>query len=95
MLDDLNEIEEVAEQHYRLNEYDEASEVFEMIHASWNDINVRAARVKRNTLIWVYTIEWLAVLGVSLVSGTFLWLVLARRRLYQEVETTMLQRKMR
>jgi hypothetical protein len=93
MLEDVNELEKVAEEHYLMDEYEKASDVFEEVHEAWNGINVRAAQVKKNALIWVYTIEWLAILGTSLFTGTFLWVVLTRRRLYHEVESTRMSRE--
>jgi len=92
MLEDVNELEKVAEDHYRKDDYDSASETFEEVHASWNEINVRAAEIKGNALIWVYVVEWLTVLGASMASGTFLWAVLVRRRLYREVDSTRMPR---
>lgn len=93
MLEDLDDLHEVAKEHYRIDEYDEASQVFERIHDSWNEINVRAAEVKRSALIWVYAVEWSAVTGAGLVSGVFLWLLLTRRKYYREVESTRMSKR--
>jgi hypothetical protein len=87
-LEELNAVELVAEEHYRRDEYDRVAEIFEEIHLAWEVLNGKAIKVKENALVWVYLIEWLAVTGVSLISGVFLWTVMIRRRLFREVSTT-------
>ena len=47
-----------------------------------------AVDVKDRTLIWVYIVEWLSVLDVSLIAGSVLWALMMRRKLYKEIETT-------
>jgi hypothetical protein len=36
----------------------------------------------------LYVIEWVVVVGASLVSGFMLWSTMIRRRLHREVRTT-------
>jgi hypothetical protein len=62
--------------------------VFEEIHLLWNELNGKAIEVKEHALLWVYLIEWLSVTSVALIAGSFLWMVMIRRRLYREVGTT-------
>ncbi len=87
-LEAINAIEKEAEEYYRQDDYDSASEVFERIHLAWNELNGKAIKVKKNALLWVYLIEWFSVTGVAMVAGTFLWFVMVRRRLYKEIGTT-------
>jgi hypothetical protein len=44
--------------------------------------------LKNQALLWVYVVEWLSVTGVSLLSGTIVWTLMVRRRLYREVGLT-------
>ena len=91
LYDELEEIDQLklrAEEFYRMDDYDSASEVFDEIHMAWMELNARAIRVKGNALAWVYVIEWFTVTAASLIAGSFLWLVMVRRRLYRETGTT-------
>ena len=87
-LDDLNQLEKVAEDYYRQDDYDKAAEIFEEVHLSWNQLNMKAIKVKDNALTWVYIIEWFTVTGTALITGTILWLIMIKRRLYKEIKTT-------
>jgi hypothetical protein len=90
----FNELEEIdqlrlkAEEFYRTDDYDSASEVFDEIHVAWMNLNARAIKVKENALVWVYIIEWFTVTAASLIAGSVLWLLMVRRRLYREIGTT-------
>ena len=87
-LEAINDLEKVAEQYYRRDDYETASEIFEEVHGAWNDLNTKTIKVKEKALFWVYLIEWLAVSGVALFSGVFLWMIMIKRRLYREIGTT-------
>jgi hypothetical protein len=52
-----------------------------------------AKRVKNNALLWVYVIEWLVATSTLFISGTILWTLMVKRRLYREVEATRLSVK--
>ena len=47
-----------------------------------------AFALKDRALLWVYTIEWLAVSGTVMASGTLLYTVMLRRRMFREPRTT-------
>jgi len=90
-LDAINQREREAEEFYRLDDYDGAAEVFEEIHLSWNQLNAKAVKMKEKALAWVYIIEWSVVSGVALASGSSLWYLMVKRRMYKEVATTRMQ----
>ena len=50
-------------------------------------------RVKDSALLWVYVIEWLVATSTLFISGTILWTLMVRKRLYREVEATRLSLK--
>ncbi len=87
-LEEINLVEKEAEEYYRKGDYDRVAEIFDEIEQAWNGLNRRAVEAKESALLWVYLVEWLAVTGVALVSGVFLWSVMMRRRLYREIRTT-------
>ena len=47
-----------------------------------------AVKAKDRALLWVYIIEWLSVMGTSLLTGVILWSLMVRRRLYRDVGAT-------
>jgi uncharacterized membrane protein len=87
-MEEINSLEQEAEDYYRRDDYDKAAEIFDEVNAAWGDLNTRAMEVKEDALVWVYLIEWLVVTGVSVIAGTLIWTLMVRRRLYREVSTT-------
>ncbi len=91
-LDRIEEVEKLAERFYIEDDYDGAAEVFEEVHAMWIDVNMQAARLKSQSLFWVYVIEWTLTSGVFAISGITVWTLMVRRRLYREAHTTRMLR---
>jgi hypothetical protein len=87
-LEEINQLELRAEEFYRMDDYDSASNVFDEIHLAWMELNAKAIRAKQNALTWVYIIEWFTVTATAMIAGSFLWFVMIRRRLYREIGTT-------
>jgi hypothetical protein len=50
-----------------------------------------ARREKNRALLWVFVIEWLVSASAFFVSGSVLWTLMVRRRLYRAVKTTKLK----
>ncbi len=47
-----------------------------------------ALKAKRRAMIWIYAIEWMAVTATLMISGTAVWELMIRRRVYREIGTT-------
>jgi uncharacterized membrane protein len=47
-----------------------------------------AVDVKNAALLWVYVVEWLAVMATLMIAGSLLWTLMVRKRLYREVKLT-------
>ncbi len=47
-----------------------------------------ALKLKDRALLWVYAVEWCAVAGTLMASGSVLWSIMVRRRLYRASGTT-------
>jgi len=73
---------------YIRQDYPEALRLLQEADHRYDEIEADALKLKDRAMMWVYIVEWLAVLGTSLVTGVVLWAVMVRRRLYREVETT-------
>jgi hypothetical protein len=50
----------------------------------------RAVEIKNRALLWVYVIEYLAVTATLMITGSLVWTLMVRRRLYREVTSTRL-----
>ena len=87
-LDLTNDMIAGARQDYIELRFDEVTEVYDGILDVLEELEKDAIQLKERALLWVYLIEWLAVSGVSLVTGFVLWTVMVRRRLYREIGTT-------
>ncbi len=70
--------------------FEEVLEAYERAHDLLGEIEKEAIELKNRALLWVYTIEWLAVSGTAMVTGFILWSIMVRRRLWREVRTTRL-----
>jgi hypothetical protein len=49
-----------------------------------------AKREREGALLWVYIINWLVTTSTLFITGSILWMLMVRRRLYRSVETTKL-----
>jgi len=77
-----------AEASYIRQEYDVSLSLLKEAEQAVGDLEGDAMKLKDTAMMWVYLVEWLAVMGTSLVCGVVLWMVMVRRRLYREVQMT-------
>jgi hypothetical protein len=90
----LTIVEEEAQEameFYVEQEYDAAISFMDSMTDRIIGITDEAVRLKNQALFWVYVSEWLAVSGVSLCTGTVLWHLMVRRRMYRTVGSTRLR----
>jgi hypothetical protein len=87
-IDDTNNMIASARQDYIELRFEEVLELYNEIVDVLGELEQDAIELKERALLWVYLIEWLAVSGVSLLSGFILWSLMVRRRLYKEIGTT-------
>jgi len=87
-LDRIDLKESEAEALYRKGEYDSCSAALEGVNQMMDDLGSDAIDAKEKTLVWVYLVEWMSVLGVSLMAASVLWALMIRRKLYKEIRTT-------
>jgi hypothetical protein len=69
-------------------EFEEALVAMDVAFESLAQDMEDAVKAKDRALLWVYVIEWLTVMGTSMVTGVVLWALMVRRRLYREVGAT-------
>ncbi len=68
----------------------EAVEAYEDVIRLCEEAIREAIRARDAAAFWIFLIEWAAVTGTLLLTGSVLWLVMVRRALYREVDTTRL-----
>jgi len=88
LLDSTEAGRQSANSMYLTGRYEEASEALDELLDQFSEIDQELMRAKERALLWVYAIEWVSVLGVSMVCGSVLWILMVRRRLYREVYVT-------
>jgi hypothetical protein len=87
----LSEADDMKKESDRLYMEDRYSEALDKLREAFEGLlrlGERCVETKEAALLWVYTIEWLAVTGTLTVVGVVLWSLMVRRRLYREVSVT-------
>jgi uncharacterized membrane protein len=91
LLDDVSTSEgtfEEAQMLYRQQEYelslDAAKRALEQVYA----LEQRIIDLKNSAFLWIYLIEWLVVTSTLTFSGTILWMLMVKRRLYKAIRET-------
>jgi len=87
-LEDLNLQKAEADRLYLSGDFDSSYAKLEEATAGLITLAEEAVELKDQALLWVYTIEWLSVAGISMVCGTMLWVLMVRRKLYREAGVT-------
>jgi hypothetical protein len=88
---DMGRVEELrshAGDAYLVHDFLESGEILDGAEAALTEVSKKALRLKDASLLWVFVIEWLAVMATSMVCGTVVWTLMVRKRLYRDVATT-------
>jgi hypothetical protein len=88
MIQDVDVIRKEAGDLYIMQDYEECVATLERGRKELDRIEMEAIEVKARAFIWIWLIEWLVVSGALMVTGTILWTLMIKRRLYREVKTT-------
>jgi uncharacterized membrane protein len=88
MIREADVIREEASDQYILQEYEECVATLERGRGELEAIEAEAVEVKARAFLWIWLIEWLAVSATLMVTGTIIWTLMIKRRLYREVKTT-------
>jgi hypothetical protein len=83
-----DEIFEEAQTLYRQQEYDMSLDAAKRALDQVYIIEKRIIELKNRAFLWIYIIEWLAVTSTTIFSGTLLWALMVKRRLYRTVRET-------
>jgi hypothetical protein len=76
---------------YYEQRYEEALVFLDEMSALMADVENRAITLKERAFLWIYLIEWLAVMATTMIVGFVTWTLMVKRRLYREVSVTRAQ----
>ena len=88
----LEETFREAQDEYAMGNYQEAMTRLDQAMNQAEAILEHAFRVKKSAMFHIYIIEWLTTMGVLLLSGSILYSLMIRRRVYKEVASTRFMR---
>ncbi len=89
--DQLSEIELIRVESYSAyvsQEYESSAELMEQALDRMKAGSADAIKIKNATMLWIYVIEWIAVTATLMITGSLLWSLMVRRRLYREMGIT-------
>ncbi len=84
----LQEMERRAIEQYLDQEFQACQETIHLGLARFQEAEQTAIRIKNSSLLWVYLVEWLVTCSTLSISGTVVWTLMIRRRLYKPVRVT-------
>jgi uncharacterized membrane protein len=88
MLSQANDRLAEANAEYTSYNFEASLAILEGLIADLDEATTIALRLKDQALLWVYIVEWAAIMGTSIMAGVVIWTLMVRRRLYHEVATT-------
>jgi hypothetical protein len=77
-----------ASDHYLDGDYDAALSELDEGKTRAQSLREEVLGAKDRVLFWVYMIEYLVITGTSVASGSILWTLMVRQRLYRSARTT-------
>ncbi len=79
---------EKAEDLYMEQDFQPAVDRMNQVVNRIEELTEESLDLRDRSLFWVYVIEYLTVIGTCLITGTIVYTLMIRRRLYREVEVT-------
>lgn len=77
-----------ADEHYMLQEYEDCDLSLKDARIALTAIEAETVKVKNRVFLWIWAIEWMAVTSTLMITGSLLWALMMKRRLYRDVGTT-------
>ncbi|MBU7004271.1 MAG: hypothetical protein HXS50_01795 [Theionarchaea archaeon] len=87
-MEEVESIQETSNGLYLDQDYLGSLQQLELVISRIFELEELALELKDRALLWIYIIEWMSVFGTAMISGTLLWTIMIRRRLYRETGTT-------
>ncbi len=87
-MEDVELMVEEAKALYLEQDIEGASEAMDRVFGELDRISELSINLKNNALLWIYVIEWISVTATLMISGSILWTIMVRRRIYRSMSTT-------
>lgn len=87
-LSHADQIKATADALYMHQRYADSREKLKEAYAALQKISDDAVKEKDKALFWVYIIEWFAVTGTAIITGSVLYALMMKRKYYREVTVT-------
>lgn len=85
---ELEELAGAARESYLAQDFEACSALMESAIGGFAEAEGEALELRRRALLWVYAIEWMVTTSALMISGSVLWALMVRRRLYRAVAST-------
>ncbi len=93
MIQDIQGQKRKALDHYVSAELDQAVEEFDETLLMCQQAMEKAIEIRDEAAFWIFFTEWCVVTGTAMFTGSILWVLMIKRRLYKAVELTKLKLK--
>ena len=90
-VDDADRVVSAALPDYRQLRFEKVLKAYQQADKMLAQMEADAVKLKKRALVWVYTIEWLAVTSTALICGSLVWSLMIRKRLYREAGMTRME----
>ena len=87
-LNDIQGTRIQASNQYLDRDFDTAYDTMKTALQGLTSLEEDAAKLKDRAMLWVYIVEWLVTTAVFLVTGSVLWTLMVKQKLYRDVTTT-------
>ena len=77
-----------ARQSYLNYEFETSLALAREVASRLGEIAQTTVKIKDQTLLSIYLIEWTVLMSTTMVTGVLMWNLMVKRRLYEEVKTT-------
>ncbi len=84
----VQKMKEEAGKLYLEHRFDEAASKIQETFSELDRIDSECVELKRRALLWVHLVEWLGVSSTLALTGSVIWAVMVKRKLYRPVEST-------
>ncbi len=89
-MDQLSGIKAQANEAYLGEDYEKCLQLMEEARTEQDRILDESVKAKDNALLWIYVTEWCVVTAAFLISGTVLWSMMVKKKLYVKVRSSRL-----
>jgi len=84
----VQDMKQKAARLYLSNKFSEASSAIAETMSALDKIDSESVSLRRRAMMWVHLVEWLTITSSLAITGSLLWTLMVRRRLFKPVSST-------